>query len=86
MAIHCKTPMEKFHILVYALQKLFSGVDGSCQPENPDHVMMQEILLGGHLYLTLLKDKLLNWLQTVQAISTRWAVQNPTLPFRHSKN
>jgi DNA-directed RNA polymerase I subunit RPA2 len=58
--------MEKFHILVYALQKLYMGVEGSCSTENPDHVMLQEVLLGGHLYLMLLKDKLLNWLQAVQ--------------------
>jgi DNA-directed RNA polymerase beta subunit len=58
--------MEKFHFLVFALQKLFSGVQGKCAPESPDHVMLQEVLMGGHLYLQLIKDKLANWLITLQ--------------------
>ena len=55
-------------MLVFALQKLFSGVQGKCAPESPDHVMLQEVLLGGHLYLQLIKDKLANWLGQLKYI------------------
>lgn len=47
------------------------GVQGKAAPESPDHVMLQEVLLGGHLYLQLLKDKLYNWLQTIQFLTLR---------------
>jgi len=63
--------MEKFHTLVFALQKLYSGVQGKCAMESPDHVMLQEVLLGGHLYLQLLKDKLFGWLNALQFLVAR---------------
>lgn len=28
--------------------------------------LQQEVLLGGHLYLQIIKDKLLNWLTSIQ--------------------
>lgn len=58
--------MEKFNSLVFALQKLYMGVQDKAAPESPDHVMLQEVLLGGHLYLQLIKDKLVNWLTTLK--------------------
>ncbi|CAL8147571.1 unnamed protein product [Orchesella dallaii] len=73
VAIHCTTPMEKFHFLVHALQKLYQGVQDKAAPESPDHVMLQEVLLGGHLYLQIIKDKLINWLITIQLLVLRKA-------------
>lgn len=34
--------------------------------EGADAVMMQELMLGGHLYLQILKDKLQTWLFNVK--------------------
>lgn len=36
------------------------------QIEGADGVMMQEILLGGHLYQKVLKDRVESWLQSVK--------------------
>ena len=47
------------------LQTLFFFQD-KCVPEGVDCLMMHEIVLGGHLYLQLLKEKLENWLQTLK--------------------
>ena len=44
------------------LQKLYSLVAGKCQPDNPDSVQLQEILVGGHLYLNIIKEKLVDLL------------------------
>lgn len=55
--------------MVHALQKLFMGVQENCAPESPDHVMLQEVLLGGHLCLQLIREQLCRWMTT-----TRYAV------------
>ena len=36
-------------------QKLFAHANDKCAPESPDNPMNQEILLGGHVYLLVLK-------------------------------
>lgn len=66
VAVQCDTPMEKFNFLVFAMQKLYCGVQDVSCPESPDHVMTQEVLLGGHLYLQIIKDKLINWLESIK--------------------
>ncbi|KAI8516019.1 DNA-directed RNA polymerase I subunit RPA2, partial [Branchiostoma belcheri] len=40
----------------------YTDEEGECSVENQDSPMMQEMLLAGHLYLTILKDKLELWL------------------------
>ena len=36
-------------------QKLYALVNEKCAPESPDNPMNQELLLGGHLYLMVIK-------------------------------
>lgn len=43
-------------------KKLFALANNKCAVEGADSVMMQECLLGGHLYLQVLKEKLYSWL------------------------
>ena len=38
-------------------QKLFALANEKCAAETPDNPMNQEILLGGHVYLLVLKVK-----------------------------
>lgn len=40
------------------LRKLFALVTSQCQPDSADSAMNQEVLLGGHLYLMVLKERL----------------------------
>ena len=48
------------------IKKLYMLVQDKCVPEGVDSLMMQELVLGGHLYLQLLKEKLEIWLVTLK--------------------
>jgi DNA-directed RNA polymerase I subunit RPA2 len=50
------------------MQKLFSVVQNKCCVEGADGLMMHELLLGGHLYLQLLKEKMQTWLRIVKSV------------------
>ncbi|KAG5882320.1 hypothetical protein JTB14_016636 [Gonioctena quinquepunctata] len=60
--IHLDSNEDKFNMLVFMTQKLFTFSQEKCKLEGADAVMMQELLLGGHLYLQLVKEKLSSWL------------------------
>ncbi|CAG9824766.1 unnamed protein product [Phaedon cochleariae] len=60
--IHLDSNEDKFNMLVFMAQKLFRFAQDKCKIEGADAVMMQEVLLGGHLYLQLIKEKLSSWL------------------------
>ena len=49
---------QKFDLLVHTMQKLYALVQGEIKPDNPDCLACQEILLPGHLYGMLLKERL----------------------------
>lgn len=66
VAIHLDEPADKFHLLVFMTKKLFAFANNKCAVEGADSVMMQECLLGGHLYLQVLKEKLSSWLGTLK--------------------
>jgi len=50
------------------VRKLFSLVAGDCTPDNPDSPQHQEILLGGFLYLQILKEKIDDFLSGVREV------------------
>lgn len=60
--IHLDKNEDKFNLLVVMTQKLFALAQDKCKPEGVDTTMMHELLLGGHLYLQVLKEKLQGWL------------------------
>lgn len=64
--IHLNTPEEKYRLLVFMTQKLFQLAQGKCKPESADSVMMQELLLGGHLYQKIFKEFLENWMTNLK--------------------
>ncbi|KAJ8668817.1 hypothetical protein QAD02_000076 [Eretmocerus hayati] len=67
VAIHLDDPSDKFHLLCFMTKKLFALADNQCAVEGADAVMMQECLLGGHLYLQVIKEKLYVWLMVLRA-------------------
>lgn len=69
--IHLDKPEDKFNMLVFMTQKLYAFIQNKCQVEGADGVMTQEILLGGHLYLQLLKEKLQSWLTMLKIYMIR---------------
>ncbi|XP_028028172.1 DNA-directed RNA polymerase I subunit RPA2 [Bombyx mandarina] len=64
--IHLKNNTDKFHALVFMVQKLYDLVQNKCKVEGADAVMMQEVMVGGHLYLQVLKERLQNILNNVR--------------------
>jgi DNA-directed RNA polymerase I subunit RPA2 len=56
--VHCKRREDKYNCMILMMQKLYSLVEGRIKPENPDALHCHEILLPGHIYLQILKEKL----------------------------
>lgn len=68
------------------IRKLYALVSGACCADNPDSPQHQEILLGGHLYMMILKEKLADWLSGIkQQINQDVRKQSATVDFFNSK-
>ncbi|XP_047136154.1 DNA-directed RNA polymerase I subunit RPA2 isoform X2 [Hydra vulgaris] len=64
--VHLEKITDKFNLLIYMTQKLFALANDKCAAESPDNPMNHEVLLGGHTYLLVLKDKLETWLNLLK--------------------
>ena len=64
--IHLKKNVDKFNLIVFMVKKLFQVVQDKSKLEGADVVMMQELLLGGHLYQKIFKEFLENWLNNLK--------------------
>ncbi|XP_042229280.1 DNA-directed RNA polymerase I subunit RPA2-like isoform X2 [Homarus americanus] len=64
--IHLKTNAGKFHMICMMARKLYSFVNGETKAEFVDAFSMQEVALGGHTYLQLLKEKLTDLLISIK--------------------
>jgi len=58
--------MAKFNTMIHMIQKLYALAQGTIKQDNPDCLACQEILLPGHLYNMILKEKLEECLQAVK--------------------
>ena len=71
--VHCQGGSEeqnnrqKFDVLVHMMHKLYELVQGHIKPDNPDALTCQEILLPGHLYGMLLRERLEDCLYSMKA-------------------
>lgn len=63
---HLDDPEDKFQTVVFMVKKLFALAQDKCVVEGVDSIMMHEIILGGHLYLQLIKDRLAGWLGSLK--------------------
>ncbi len=72
-----KPDFNRFLKLSLTLQALFQD---KCVVEGVDSVMMHEIVLGGHLYLQLLKEKLETFLQVLSMLFVCVTDTNPPTP------
>ncbi|XP_054157699.1 DNA-directed RNA polymerase I subunit RPA2-like [Oppia nitens] len=68
VAVHLTSPQDKFNLLVFITRKLFALAKGECAQENPDNPMFHEIFLSGHIYFTLLLDRMSSYLTSVKFI------------------
>ncbi|GAB2214555.1 hypothetical protein Droror1_Dr00018907 [Drosera rotundifolia] len=64
--VHLKTNEDKFNLLIFMVQKLFSLVDETSVPDNHDALQNQEVLLAGQMIAIVLKAKLEDWLSSVR--------------------
>ncbi|EDO33368.1 predicted protein [Nematostella vectensis] len=55
ICIHLDTNADKFNLLILMTRKLYALALEKCCAESADSPMNQEVLLGGHLYLMVLK-------------------------------
>ncbi|XP_038045257.1 DNA-directed RNA polymerase I subunit RPA2-like [Patiria miniata] len=62
ICIHLDSNVDKFNTLILMARKLFSFARGQCSADNADSPMNQEVLIAGHLYQMLLKEKMESWL------------------------
>ncbi|XP_016537583.2 DNA-directed RNA polymerase I subunit 2 [Capsicum annuum] len=66
--VHLDNNHDKFNLLIFMLQKLFSLIDQTSVLDNPDSLQNQEVLLPGHLITIYLKEKLQDWLLRLQRL------------------
>ncbi|EIE90484.1 hypothetical protein RO3G_15195 [Rhizopus delemar RA 99-880] len=64
--VHLDSNRDKFNLLAFMIRKLYALVSGECVADNPDAPQHQEVLLGGHLYTMIIKEKIYDWLQAVK--------------------
>lgn len=57
---------DKFNIMCILIEKLYLLAFGDIKPDNMDSPLNHEILLSGHLYVMVLKEKLEEVLQTLK--------------------
>ena len=62
---------HKGEMLVFMLQKLYALAAGRVREDNPDSLVSQEVLLPGHLWGVILKEKLGEWLESVHTLVTK---------------
>lgn len=58
MFVQTKSNRDKFNSLCIMIEKLYAVVAGECELDNLDSPSNQEVLLSGHLYVSLLSEKL----------------------------
>ncbi|XP_070669162.1 DNA-directed RNA polymerase I subunit 2 [Malus domestica] len=68
LLVHLNKAHDKFNLLIFMVQKLFSLVDQTSVPDNPDSLQNHEVLLPGHLITIYLKEKLEEWLQRTKKL------------------
>ena len=56
--MHLDNNSDKVNILCIMIEKLYALVMDEINPDNLDSLMNQEVLLTGHLYTMIMKEKL----------------------------
>ncbi|VVA93013.1 unnamed protein product [Arabis nemorensis] len=92
--VHLDNDDDKFNLLIFIIQKLFSLVDQTSLPDNPDSLQNQEILVPGHLITIYLKEKLEEWLRKCKSLledelrskSKKFSLESPEIKKVMNKN
>ena len=76
---------DKFKMILFMIRKLYCLVNGECAVDNPDAVSSQEILLPGFLYGMIIKEKLDDWLRSIQGACQEWLLRPENTSFTDTK-
>nr|XP_002131003.1 DNA-directed RNA polymerase I subunit RPA2-like [Ciona intestinalis]XP_018667297.1 DNA-directed RNA polymerase I subunit RPA2-like [Ciona intestinalis] len=71
--IHLDSNEDKFRLISFMTRKVFDLALGKCMPDDADSVQNQEVLLPGHLFQMVIKEKLNLWLLTLSRVVLRKA-------------
>lgn len=69
--VHLKRHADKQECLLFMLRKLYAFVQGRCREDRPDALANHELLLPGHLFGMIVKERVENWLEKVR-LSLLW--------------
>ncbi|XP_022662995.1 DNA-directed RNA polymerase I subunit RPA2-like isoform X2 [Varroa destructor] len=58
VCVHLDSNEDKFNLMCFMVRKLFAVAKNKCALESADSTMNQELLLPGHIYLHILKEKI----------------------------
>ena len=67
ICIYLIDPYEKFLLLVEIFNKLYALAEDKISADNPDSPMLQEVLLPGFIYLSVLRSGVVHWMKTFRA-------------------
>ena len=81
--VHLQTNEDKYNLMVFMLQKLYAFVQGKVREDNADAMTNQEILLPGHIFSVLFKDRLQDYLQGIESIHRRALSMDPAKVVLH---
>ena len=62
---------QKWELLLFMLQKVYAMAAGRVREDNPDSLVNQEVLLPGHLWEMILKEKLQEYLEGLRTAVTK---------------
>eukprot|EP01128_Nolandella_sp_AFSM9_P002490 TRINITY_DN12860_c0_g1_i1.p1 TRINITY_DN12860_c0_g1~~TRINITY_DN12860_c0_g1_i1.p1 ORF type:complete len:1162 (-),score=271.11 TRINITY_DN12860_c0_g1_i1:50-3343(-) len=71
ICVHLERPRDKFDMFVFMIRKLYTLASGRTVSENADSCATQEVLLAGHLFNVILKEKLQDWLGSIRGLVQR---------------
>ncbi|KAJ2900304.1 hypothetical protein IWW38_000563 [Coemansia aciculifera] len=64
--VHLESDRDKFNMMAHMVRKLYAVVSGECQEDNPDTQQLQEVYMPGHLYLSIIKEKIEDFLYGIR--------------------
>ncbi|CAN0019079.1 unnamed protein product, partial [Ectocarpus fasciculatus] len=75
--VHLRRHADKQECLLFMLRKLYAFVQGNCREDKPDALANHELLLPGHLFGMIVKERLEGWLEKVRQLIGRDARMDP---------
>eukprot|EP01104_Vermistella_antarctica_P001539 TRINITY_DN115_c3_g1_i2.p1 TRINITY_DN115_c3_g1~~TRINITY_DN115_c3_g1_i2.p1 ORF type:complete len:1160 (+),score=268.09 TRINITY_DN115_c3_g1_i2:138-3617(+) len=64
--VHLHSSRAKFDLLAFMLRKLYAFANGSICADSQDSPMHQELMLAGHIFNAIVKEKLQEWLASIK--------------------